>query len=320
MTSREGKIAFRRISDAALARADLIVRRWLPDGRREGAEWCAINPTRNDHRKGSFKVNLRTGRWSDFATGQRGVISSALRRRFTGCPRRTPRFGSLRWLGLTLMSADPFAPLGGGLAASGAVKRSWTTVLPVPADAPKPPASHHRLGKPVATWCYRSAKGEILGFVSRFETPDGKVFRPLTYARPVDGGKAQWRWESWAPPRPLYALGALAERADALVVVTEGEKAADALGALVPAMVTVTSPNGSKSAGKADWSSLRGRRIVIWPDADSAGLAYANEVSRRASAAGALSVAIVSPPAGVKVGWDAADAKAEGWTEARREN
>jgi hypothetical protein len=71
-TPQPRKIAFRRIADAALGNADLIVRRWLPDGRREGAEWCAINPTRSDHRKGSFKVNLKTGRWSDFATGQRG--------------------------------------------------------------------------------------------------------------------------------------------------------------------------------------------------------------------------------------------------------
>jgi hypothetical protein len=72
VTKAPRRIAFKRVADAALAQADLIVRRWLPDGRREGAEWCAINPTRNDHKKGSFKVNLRNGRWADFATGQRG--------------------------------------------------------------------------------------------------------------------------------------------------------------------------------------------------------------------------------------------------------
>jgi hypothetical protein len=66
------KIAFKKIADAALGHADLVVRRWLPDGRREGAEWNAINPVRADHRKGSFKINLKNGRWSDFATGQRG--------------------------------------------------------------------------------------------------------------------------------------------------------------------------------------------------------------------------------------------------------
>jgi hypothetical protein len=66
------RIAFARIAGAALVHADTLVRRWLPDGRREGAEWVAINPTRNDNRKGSFKVNLRTGRWSDFATKDAG--------------------------------------------------------------------------------------------------------------------------------------------------------------------------------------------------------------------------------------------------------
>lgn len=66
------RIAFRRIADAALRCADVLARRWLPDGRREGREWIALNPTRADSRKGSFKVNLNTGRWSDFATGAAG--------------------------------------------------------------------------------------------------------------------------------------------------------------------------------------------------------------------------------------------------------
>jgi hypothetical protein len=70
MTAR--RIAFKRIADAALSYSDTLVRRWLPDGKREGAEWVAINPTRADGRKGSFKVNVNTGRWSDFATGAVG--------------------------------------------------------------------------------------------------------------------------------------------------------------------------------------------------------------------------------------------------------
>lgn len=66
------KIAFRRIAEASLAAAGELVSRWLPDGRREGAEWCATNPTRADNRRGSFKVNLKTGRWSDFAVDASG--------------------------------------------------------------------------------------------------------------------------------------------------------------------------------------------------------------------------------------------------------
>jgi hypothetical protein len=55
------------------ARAALIVVRWLPDGRREGTEWVCKNPTRDDRRRGSFKVNVVTGKWGDFATGDRGA-------------------------------------------------------------------------------------------------------------------------------------------------------------------------------------------------------------------------------------------------------
>lgn len=61
------RVDFRRVAAEALRQAEPIVRRWLPDGRREGLEWVAKNPRRGDRRLGSFKVNLRTGRWGDFA-------------------------------------------------------------------------------------------------------------------------------------------------------------------------------------------------------------------------------------------------------------
>lgn len=70
--TEQRRIAFRRIADAAMGRAGLMVLRWLPDGRREGAEWVCRNPTRDDRRRGSFKVNVINGKWGDFATGERG--------------------------------------------------------------------------------------------------------------------------------------------------------------------------------------------------------------------------------------------------------
>jgi hypothetical protein len=68
----ERRLAFGRIAADALRASDLIVRRWLPDGRRDGVEWVARNPKRTDRRLGSFKVNLRTGKWGDFAAGAVG--------------------------------------------------------------------------------------------------------------------------------------------------------------------------------------------------------------------------------------------------------
>src|SRR3954469_6990763 len=67
-----GPIDFRAIAAAALPHLPVLARRWLPDGGRDGQEWVALNPPRADRHPGSFKVNLRTGRWADFATGDKG--------------------------------------------------------------------------------------------------------------------------------------------------------------------------------------------------------------------------------------------------------
>src|SRR5690242_12777149 len=65
-------IAFESIKAGALANARVLVERWLPDGRAEGNEWSALNPKRADRRRGSFKVNLHSGRWGDFAADASG--------------------------------------------------------------------------------------------------------------------------------------------------------------------------------------------------------------------------------------------------------
>ncbi len=215
------------------------------------------------------------------------------------------------------MSTDPFTPLEPGAAKPRAAESDWRLVAPVPPDAPAAPDRHPKLGKPSARWEYRDAAGELLGFACRFDGRDGKQFRPLAFYRPKDGGAALWRWEAWPAPRPLFGLDRLAGRPNAPVIVTEGEKAADAAGRLLPAYVAVTSPNGSRSAGKADWTALAGRSVVIWRDADAPGDAYARGAAALILAAGAASVAILAPPADVAEGWDAADAEREGWTEAR---
>ena len=66
--SRPREIDFRGINQAALQQVELLLNCWLPGGRVEGAEYVALNPKRADRRLGSFKVNMRTGAWGDFAT------------------------------------------------------------------------------------------------------------------------------------------------------------------------------------------------------------------------------------------------------------
>ena len=67
-----GGLDFARVNAVAIPLLRTLLNRWLPSGRRCGREYVARNPTRQDRRPGSFKVNLVTGRWADFATGDRG--------------------------------------------------------------------------------------------------------------------------------------------------------------------------------------------------------------------------------------------------------
>ncbi len=72
-------VEFEHIAASALPYLPQLLSRWLPHGRRQGQEWVALNPRRADAHLGSFKINLRTGRWADFATNDSGgdVISLA---------------------------------------------------------------------------------------------------------------------------------------------------------------------------------------------------------------------------------------------------
>ena len=63
---------FNSIAQAALRAAPAILVRWLPDGTISGQEYTARNPLRADEHPGSFRVTLITGKWADFATGDKG--------------------------------------------------------------------------------------------------------------------------------------------------------------------------------------------------------------------------------------------------------
>lgn len=162
-----------------------------------------------------------------------------------------------------------------------------------------------RHGPRSTTWTYHDAGGDPVGLVVRWNTLTGKDVRPVS--RKADG--SGWCIGGMPTPRPLYGLPDLLEtKPGGRVYVTEGEKAADAARAV--GLVATTSPHGSESASKADWSPVAGREVVILPDHDDAGERYADDVARLATAAGAKSVRVVRLVelwAGMPEGGDMAD-------------
>jgi len=129
--------------------------------------------------------------------------------------------------------------------------------------------------QPADNWSYHNADGAEVLRVVRFETERGKSFRPI--ARTENG----WVIGDPLGLLPLFGLPELLqagqESRDGLVFVCEGEKAADAAQSL--GLVATTSAHGAKSPKKTDWSPLAGRNVIILPDNDEAGYAYAEEVT-----------------------------------------
>lgn len=63
---------FKKLAHRALNQSRMLLSQWLPEGKLVGKEYVARNPHRTDKSTGSFKVNIQTGAWADFATGDKG--------------------------------------------------------------------------------------------------------------------------------------------------------------------------------------------------------------------------------------------------------
>lgn len=106
--------------------------------------------------------------------------------------------------------------------------------MPVPDDAPKPPAAHSKHGKPSRRYPYHDKDGRINFYHDRYEKPKGekKQFSPLTLWQ--KGGKFEWRFKVPSGLRPLYGLPGLVAFPDADCWFVEGEKATETLQKLLP--------------------------------------------------------------------------------------
>ncbi len=142
------------------------------------------------------------------------------------------------------------------------------------------------LGRETAKWTYHDANENPVGLVCRWDTPHGKEIRPISYY--PDG----WRITQMPQPRALYNLPAVLKAdPERRVWAVEGERCAAALASL--SLLATTSSGGANAAAKTDWTPLRGRRLVIVPDCDTAGRRYAEDVAKLAHEAGAKEIRIL---------------------------
>lgn len=229
----------------------------------------------------SLSVELggkKAGLWHDFATGDGGDIFD-LWKAARGC-------ASFRE---TLKDAAEYTG-----AAINTPRRKPTR---------KQPKGGEAWGVPSAVYKYMDANGSLVAEIERYDwEKDGKpekTFRPWDVAR---------RKYTHPENRPLYNLPNIIRAPE--IVVVEGEKCADAL---IAQNIDATTAMGGSNAPfeKTDWTPLRGRKVVIWPDNDETGKAYAERLKAHLESQGALAVSILSIPASRPQKWDAADAADE---------
>lgn len=63
---------FDEVNAAAQGRIESLARGWVSKARMSGDNLVALNPTRADRTLGSFCINVKSGLWADFATGDKG--------------------------------------------------------------------------------------------------------------------------------------------------------------------------------------------------------------------------------------------------------
>lgn len=281
---------FPTLNARLLSQGEALLFHWFSDnGHVLAGEFCVGN-LRGDAGK-SLKVNLHSGVWCDFATGEKGADLISL-------------YAAMH----SLSQSEAYRALSGERAKLVLVKchqpivdTSWQ-FAPVPEHVQHPLVSdfvHPQYNAASAIYCYRDQHGELLYVVGRYEGKGSKKFCPWIWKADA------WRPEAPPAPRPLYGLERLTQHnVELRVIVVEGEKCADALRAFL-AQPILTWSNGAAAARKADWKPLAGRRVLIWPDADDAGLKAAQDVLNALLKLNChCSLIDVS---GYSGGWDAAD-------------
>lgn len=294
---------FERGKQAALVAIDRVLAHWLPGGKTQKREYVVKNPARDDRHAGSFSVNLDHGGWFDFATKDKGGDLVALVAYVEGCEQLEALKRLEAFLGLDGGTGEVPTPAAKSppVHSQDAEGDDWAPVTPIPEHAlATMPQSHYKHGQPWKRWEYRDAEGGLLMVVERYNLPQQsgeekprKVFSPLTWWRHAGTGEGRWQRKGLPEPRPLLNLDRLAADPEAPVVVCEGEKSADAAALLMPEHLATCWPNGTNSVGKADFTPLKGRHVVLWPDNDQAGIACMEALAADLHALGAASVRLV---------------------------
>jgi len=255
------KIDFKLLGSQLLGNAISNLQAWLPGGRSYHGEY-EVGSLQGEPGK-SLKINIESGVWKDFATGEGGadLISLYAAIKCLGQAEAARQLSGVHILGLPNLTE--------------LVKKKEKPPIKFiypGKDVKRPDFNHLLHGKPTEIYEYKSKEGRLINYVCRYDKKDGgKHFNPFSYT------EQGWVKKQLNKPRPLYNLDKLINDT---VLVVEGEKSVHAAEKLFPLTVSVvTWAGGSSSILYNRWEPLYNKNIIIWPDADVPGRKAAAKLS-----------------------------------------
>lgn len=279
--------------------------------------------------KGSISIQVaghKQGLYSNFETGESGNALKFIQDQLNCDHKQAFKWG-MDWLGYNQehqFMQQPAAQLSSQVVnqsqkdftkdSFAQSKSEWIPLFPAPNQEPnlrqeKQLAYMLKGRQETARFVYKDADSNVLGYVVRLEDKEGNKITPtLTYCRNKEG-KEQWRWQGFGNDRPLYGLEQLKDKPNASVLIVEGEKTTEAARnhPLFKDMAVVTWNGGCGAVQKSDWSVLKDRNVIVWPDNDKSGLNAAHKISEILKTQGNQSVKIVDLPSTLPHKWDLAD-------------
>ena len=301
------KLDFNYIESKALPQLRNFLEQWLPGGDIIGHDYCPLNPTRKDEHKGSFRINLKTAQWHDFATGDKGnglISLYAYLNKLSG-------FDSAKEIAKLLdisITEEKMKYLKYNTS-----DQYQTIKLDKNYDFINPEADY--------SWAYRDADGKIILVIDRFNNKDGgKKCYPRCYAENLTTHEKGWINKKLLKGNPLYNFEEFNQKQNLPILIVEGEKACEGAKKLYGSEFwCITWLGGSCTAKNADIDLLKERKIYLVPDNDEAGRKAMKELAERLKSENEVRI-VDYPVSEFCDTWDLADPFPKNWDEDKFKN
>ncbi len=241
------KYDFKGLESSLMTKVGQVLSYLLPNGLIKGSEYVCGDIYGSKGK--SFRFNLSTAKWADFAGSVSGVGIIAL------CAACKNIKQSEAYIELFEKFGNGFSP---NQKTFKPVEKEFTAKVPPKGSYPPSLKTAHQ------TWVYKNKSSEPLMYVHRFDKVDGtKIIHPSIH----DGQKWIKNWPT--KNRIPYNLNLILSEPKKEILIVEGEKSAEAARKQVQDYFIVTTwAGGSNSWNKTDWQVLTNRSVLLWPDQD----------------------------------------------------